>query len=272
MIGILALFLLYTSTTALALTATQSLPVLHNYDHCPFCVRVRFALGINGVKHRLNFLPNDDIETPTLLIGKKIAPIFEYVPPNSAPDASPIIMGESLDIVALVDGWSPASALAPASSRTDIKAWQKSVQTTLRLLQRPRYVASPMIPEFHQRAGREAFALNHQLPPWEKPQWKGTEEFVSNEEKLKMYADAVNSPGTPALIKTLNEKLVELEGLICCKECCTEGGVSYDDVDLWSRLRSITIIKGAIFPPKVRAYLDYFEEKVDVPLYDSIAI
>ena len=53
-------------------------PILYNYDHCPFCVRVRFALGVKGVKHNLNFLANDDVLTPTALVGKKIAPIFEY--------------------------------------------------------------------------------------------------------------------------------------------------------------------------------------------------
>ena len=52
--------------------------ILYNYDHCPFCVRVRFALGVKGVKHNLNFLANDDVLTPTALVGKKIAPIFEY--------------------------------------------------------------------------------------------------------------------------------------------------------------------------------------------------
>jgi glutaredoxin 2 len=49
------------------------------YDHCPFCVRVRLALGIKNVKHKLHFLANDDVATPTNLVGKKIAPIFVSV-------------------------------------------------------------------------------------------------------------------------------------------------------------------------------------------------
>jgi glutaredoxin 2 len=47
---------------------------------------------------------------------------------------------------------------------------------------------------------------------------------------------------------------------------------SYDDVDLWARLRSLTIIKGLQFPPKLRAYLDFYEDVGDVPLYDVMAI
>lgn len=54
----------------------DELPIVYVYDHCPFCVRVRLALGIKNVKHNINFMANDDIPTPTKLVGKKIAPIF----------------------------------------------------------------------------------------------------------------------------------------------------------------------------------------------------
>ena len=54
----------------------DDLPTVYVYDHCPFCVRVRVVLGIKNVKHNLHFLANDDIPTPTALVGKKIAPIF----------------------------------------------------------------------------------------------------------------------------------------------------------------------------------------------------
>ena len=52
------------------------IPILYNYDHCPFCVRVRLALGFKNIKHNLIFMANDDVHTPTALIGKKIAPIM----------------------------------------------------------------------------------------------------------------------------------------------------------------------------------------------------
>ena len=54
----------------------EQLPTVYVYDHCPFCVRVRLALGVKNVKHLIHFLANDDIPTPTNLVGKKIAPIF----------------------------------------------------------------------------------------------------------------------------------------------------------------------------------------------------
>ena len=54
----------------------EQLPTLYVYDHCPFCVRVRLAFGVKNIKHNLVFMANDDVPTPTALVGKKIAPIF----------------------------------------------------------------------------------------------------------------------------------------------------------------------------------------------------
>jgi glutaredoxin 2 len=232
-------------------------PELYVYDHCPFCVRVRIALGILDKKYKLVFMENDDVETPTAMVGKKIAPIWVD---GDGP------MGESLDIIDKVD---TEKKIAPASGRTDLKAWQKSVQGLMRKLQRPRYVMVPL-PEFMKKAGRDAFVNNHQMPPYEKAEWKGNPDFPL-ELKYEKYKEA--HAETSALLPEANAKLLELESLIHSPEACTEGiGVSYDDIDLWARLRSLTIIKGIQIPPKVRAYLDHFEKTGDTPLYDVMAV
>ena len=62
-------------------------------------------------------------------------------------------MAESMDIVNLVendDRFGPQHLILPATDRTDIKEWQKSVRDLLRNLQRPRYVATGLLPEFQQ--------------------------------------------------------------------------------------------------------------------------
>merc|ERR1719199_477595 len=121
-------------------------------------------------------------------------------------------MMESLDIIAKMD---KDNFFAPSSGRTDLKAWQKSVQTLLRKLQRPRYVMVPL-PEFMQKDGRDAFVNNHQMPPFEKSDWKGNPD-MSLEEKYGYYEEALAQ--TDSLLPEYNEKLLELEPLICCKEC-----------------------------------------------------
>jgi len=249
----------------------ETLPTLYVYDHCPFCVRVRLALGLKNIKHLIGFLANDDVPTPTALVGKKIAPIF-------ALPEDDLIMGESLDIIALVDGderFGPTGAILPATGRKDIKAWQKSVQILLRTLQRPRYVATGLMPEFQQLDGRHAFMKNHQLPPYEKSEWKGdgtTENpGVPMDDKLRLYAEALAKDPAP-LLEELNAKLVELDDMVFSEAHCSEGGLSMDDIDLWARLRSITIIRGVEWPSKVRAYMDHLCALGDVPLYDEMAL
>mmetsp|Transcript_27428 Transcript_27428/g.56905 ORF Transcript_27428/g.56905 Transcript_27428/m.56905 type:complete len:315 (+) Transcript_27428:126-1070(+) len=252
-------------------TILDPLPTVYVYDHCPFCVRVRLALGIKNVKHLLHFLANDDVATPTSLVGKKIAPIFQ-LPQDD------LVMMESLDIIAKIDAdprFGPTELIAPASGRKDIKAWQKSVQTLLRTLQRPRYVATGLLPEFQQLDGRHAFIKNHQLPPYDKPEWKGDgspeNPGMDMETKLQLYAEAMASDPTP-LIEDLNARLIELEDMLYCEHYCSEGGLSLDDIDLWARLRSITIIKELRWPGKLRAYMDNMSALGDVPLYDEMAL
>jgi len=242
------------ATTIVAQT-NPTMPQLYVYDHCPFCVRVRLAFGVMGLKHQLMFLGNDDVETPTALVGKKIAPIWV--------DADGPMM-ESLDIIGKMD---TEGLFKPASGRTDLKAWQKSVQTIMRKLQRPRYVKVPL-PEFMQKAGRDAFVANHQMPPFEKAEWKTGDMTI--EAKYAKYEEALVE--SAELVPELSKALLELEPLIFSAEYCTEGGLSYDDIDLWARLRSMTLIKGLEIPPKIRAYLDHFEATGDVPLYDVMAL
>lgn len=247
------------------------LPTVYVYDHCPFCVRVRLALGVKNVKHLIHFLANDDVATPTGLVGKKIAPIFE-LPEDK------LVMMESLDIIAKIDAderFGPINQILPASGRKDIKAWQKSVQTLLRTLQRPRYVATGLLPEFQQLDGRHAFIKNHQMPPYEKPEWKGdgTPENLGMDmdTKLKLYAEAMAADPAP-LIEDLNARLVELDDMLYSEHHCSEGGFSLDDIDLWARIRSITIISGVSWPAKLRSYMDILSALGDVPLYDEMAL
>ena len=89
--------------------------------------------------------------------------------------------------------------------------------------------------------------------------------------KLKLYAEAMSSDPAP-LLEDLNARLVELDDMLFSEHYCSEGGLSLDDVDLWARLRSITIIKGVQWPSKLRAYMDNLSALGDVPLYDEMAL
>ena len=68
---------------------------LYHYVHCPFCIRVRMALGYLGIKYNSVVLPYDDEETPLSLTGVKMLPIYKF-------DES-LVMNESLDIIKKLD-------------------------------------------------------------------------------------------------------------------------------------------------------------------------
>ena len=91
------------------------------------------------------------------------------------------------------------------------------------------------------------------------------------DEKLRLYAEAMAQDPAP-LIEELNAKLVELNDNVFSENYCTEGGLCMDDIDLWARLRSITIVKGVQWPAKLRAYMDNLSALGDVPLYDEMAL
>jgi glutaredoxin 2 len=245
----------------------NDIPTLYVYDHCPFCVRVRAAFGLKNIKHNLFFLANDDVATPTQLVGKKISPIFEWKTDN-------ICMPESMDIINVVDSdtrMGPTNIIQPASGRDDLKAWQDSVRDLLRGLQRPRYVATGLLPEFQQVDGRNAFIKNHEMVGYTKDEWKkGT---MTLEEKIQIYQTAFEKDPA-ADIEELNRKLIELDDILYCEYYATEacGGISLDDIDLFARLRSITIVKNVAWPTKLRNYMDYMADLTDIPLYDAMAM
>lgn len=199
----------------------------------------------------------------------RFSSFFFLLDPKEFPEDG-VVMAESMDIIELIDTderFGPPGVIKAGSGRTDLKEWQKSVQSLLRTLQRPRYVATGLLPEFQQLDSRHAFMKNHQLPPYDKAEWKEME----TEEKLKIYAEVMSSDPV-GMIEELSAKLVQLDDIIFSENYCTEGGLSLDDIDLWARLRSISIIKGVVWPDSLRKYMDNLSELGDIPLYDEMAM
>ena len=67
---------------------------LYHYVHCPFCIRVRMALGHLKLPYISKVLPYNDETTPINLTGKKMLPVLVI---GEKPQ------NESLDIIAAVD-------------------------------------------------------------------------------------------------------------------------------------------------------------------------
>jgi glutaredoxin 2 len=68
---------------------------LYHYVHCPFCVRVRMALGYLQIPFESQVVAYDDEKTPVALTGKKMLPIMDM--------GNGKIQNESLDIINILD-------------------------------------------------------------------------------------------------------------------------------------------------------------------------
>lgn len=68
---------------------------LYHYIHCPFCVRVRMALGFLKLSYKSIVISYDDEETPVSLTGLKMLPILK--------NSKGVIQNESLDIIRDLD-------------------------------------------------------------------------------------------------------------------------------------------------------------------------
>mmetsp|Transcript_52736 Transcript_52736/g.123342 ORF Transcript_52736/g.123342 Transcript_52736/m.123342 type:complete len:296 (-) Transcript_52736:126-1013(-) len=241
-------------------------PRLYGYEHSHYTVRCRMALGLNKVPYRMIWVAEDDAETPTRLVGKKITPIIEF------PGESPMM--ESSDIIERVEGdttYGPR-VLGPQTDRPELDAWVKSLSVPMRNLGRPRYIRSSVLPEFHSASARARFVTTHPLPD---PQTGETLSKADWAALPKESRDAVYEhywKDSEAQLASLNTALAGMGDLIASADHVSPHGISWDDIVFFSRLRGMTMIKGVEFPPALEAYLERMSKHTDIPLLSQMAI
>jgi glutaredoxin 2 len=224
-----------------SVSTSTPLPKLYIYDHSPFCVRARMIFGLKKVAHELVFLANHDEATPIGLVGSKQAPILQPVDGKPFP--------ESMDIVRFVDEhYGDRVLLKESANRAEIKKWNKDSADVFRLLYHPRFHAAPFA-EFAQLESREYYR-------------------TKKEKTIGPFKDALAR--TPELVVQANALLAELAVLFHSNRS-VNAELSYDDIDLFGRLRGLTLVKDLKWPPKLRQYVDYMSEASDIPLLDAMA-
>lgn len=210
------------------------------YDHCPYCVRARMAFGMKNIPVDVSVLSNDDETTPISMIGIKACPILQK------PDGS--FMAESMDMVQYFDQFDGTPIFAPSANREDLNAWLKKVNLLFKKLLYPRWITSS-VGEFQTQSAIDYFTN------------KKTKELGSFSEALA---------NSDVLIKELEAALKILVPLLHSETYVNEQ-LSIDDVDLFGRLRAITLIKGLTIPEKIRAYIDHFSAASGIPTFYNVA-
>lgn len=206
------------------------------YEHCPYCVKALIAFGMKNIPVDIVVLPNDDEVTPISMIGIKACPILQKA------DGS--FMGESMDIVHYIDQLDGSPIFAESANREDLNTWLKSVNTLFKKLLYPRWITSS-VGEFSTQSAIDYFVN------------KKTKELGSFSEALA---------NSEVLIKELEEALLLLEPMITSEQHVNEQ-LSVDDVDLFGRLRAITLIKGLTIPKDICAYIEYFSQVSQVATF-----
>ena len=215
---------------------------LYIYDHCPYCVKARMIFGLKKIPFKLAALLNDDEKTPQKMIGLKQVPILEL--------SQGKFMPESLDIIRHIDGPAPPNAVHSWKDDPKLTAWLNSTHFLIYSLAMPRWVKAPLA-EFKTSSARSYFQNKKEksIGPFS--------QALKNSQKLKKEAQS---------------HLKALEALFPKKQSFFKGDLTINDFHLWPALRSLSIVKGLLFPPKIRFYMDNLACKSGIPLHYSIAL
>jgi len=210
---------------------------LYIYDHCPFCVKARMIFGLKRIPIELVVLLNDDEAGPVRMVGKKMVPILEE---------EGRYLGESMDIVARIEGEGEPVLTGPTNPA--VSAWLGKIGAPLYRLFLPRAAAAPL-PEFATTAARAY--------------------FIRNKENAAHPFGEILKDGA-VFLEEINGLLRELAGMVRSAEA-VNGVLSVDDIHLFPVLRSLSIIRGIVFPPEVEAYRQAMSVRANVGLLDDLA-
>jgi glutaredoxin 2 len=224
--------------------------VLYTYDHCPFCAKVKMILGIKDIPYKNEVFLNDDEKTPVSLVGKKVVPILKKLDGTYMP--------ESMDIVKYVDAeFGKSKVLGNQAEHAAVKKWLDDTDLLVRKLVYPRYVLPEVnFAEFATKSAIEYFVGKRE----------GTLEVDAT------FSDFLQR--TPELRAELEGKVAELDAIIPGDGKTFLYGEQFNecDIHLYSRLRSISIVKGFKWTAKTRRYIDFLAKNTKVPLFESRAV
>lgn len=213
---------------------------LYIYDHCPFCVKARMIFGLKNIPVELNVLMNDDVDTPTRMIGQKMAPILQKDDSRYMP--------ESMDIVHYVDKLDGKPLLTGARNPA-IATWLRKVNEYANRLLLPRMAKAP----FDEFSTPEARA------------------YFTEKKQAAIGPFAEHMAHSPGLIKNISDDLRALDRHIKAPNA-VNGELSEDDIDLFPLLRNLTLVQGITWPTRVADYRDNMAKQTQVNLLTSMAI
>jgi glutaredoxin 2 len=198
--------------------------------------------GLKKLNYSEIILDNDDEKTPIDMIGKKSLPILKLKNNH--------YMGESLDIVTHIDSMSGDRSLIE-DRKIEIENWIINIERIIYELAIPRWAFSDF-KEFNKITARMYFINKKQA---------AIGDFV---EKLNASTSKID-----LIVKELEvlNNMISLESL----ESRTNSW-SYTDILLFPILRSLSIVKGIVWPKNVQSWMEKMSEQCGIALHNDIAL
>ncbi|MDX1950415.1 MAG: glutaredoxin 2 [Rickettsiales bacterium] len=214
---------------------------LYTFNHCPYCIKARMIFGLKKIPYQEITILNDDVETPTKLIGQKMVPILEK------PDGSAI--PESMDIVAFIDKNFGKPVILGKNNKA-VSDWLEASRKYVSRLYMPRSI-EVNLPEFATDSAIRYFKTKK-------------EDMIGSFEG--------NISRTPELKSIAENHLEELVSLIKNESAVNGEEISEDDIHLFPTLRALTIVRGLAIPSKVLNYINNLSRNAEIELYFDKAI
>lgn len=218
------------------------MPTLHQYLHCPFCVRADMSANYFGIEHNKNYLLNDDEATCHRLIGTKMVPILEFDDGTA--------LGESLDIVKKLEEMAPeGKQLLPEVDVEKYTSVLEKVGFEMNALLFPRNVMIEQ-PEFATDSAKAYFQNKK-----EKSLGISFNEAFDNtaEYKEKVEAALTEMPVPPLPTQQMNR-------------------LGWNDIYVFPFLRNLTMVKDIAFPDALEQYVHAVSELTGIALYTDVAV
>ncbi len=223
---------------------------LHLYDHCPFCIRVELYLLLKNIPYKrivygygegasLAKKGYNEFGGPVALMGKKELPVLE-VADDDVDDDGTAMMCESLEILSYLQ--SKHGGLPCQASPSSLVSWKKLYDDVKRQLVRPRITKLTHLKDWSDVRDVEYATLKYTNCGFD----------YSNADK---YSDKFKSRMNEILLDLDSRILngVSSEGL---PVIMSHGAFSMDDILLLPDLRSLTCVKGVVWPERVRRYVE----------------
>jgi len=199
--------------------------------------------GYKNIDFELITLLNDDVKTPTDLIGSKMVPILTLDDGSHMP--------ESLDIIKKIEDKSDSNFLSDEKFDFNLEVWLGEARAYLYPLAMPRWI----------KVGLDEFGTSDAIDYFTK----------KKEDKIGPFSEHIYK--TNEYIKMAEEHLEKLEMLLPdTGDYYLGDDPSINDIHLFPTLRTLSVVKDLEFPSKVYAYMKKQEKFSGVNLHLTIAV